>query len=105
MTKQGAARCRVVDEGLALMMQITCPHCGSRAQPEFVYERTVDSVVALDAPSDAAMTALFTRTNPRGLDDEIWRHTYGCRAWMVVTRHRVTHEITAVRAAGPEALP
>jgi hypothetical protein len=25
--------------------------------------------------------------------------------WMVVTRHRVTHEITAVRAVGPEALP
>ena len=87
------------------MMQITCPHCGSRAQQEFVHERTVDSVVALDAPSDAAMMALFTRTNPRGLDDEIWRHTYGCRAWMVVTRHRVTHEITAVRAVGPEVLP
>lgn len=70
-----------------------------------MYERTVDSVVPLDAPTDKAMTALFTRTNPRGPDDEIWRHTYGCRAWMVVTRHRVTHEITAVRAVGPEVLP
>lgn len=87
------------------MMQITCPHCGPRSQSEFVYGRTVDSVVALDAPADQAMTALFTRTNPRGPDDEIWRHTYGCRAWIVITRHRVTNEITATCAVGPEALP
>jgi heterotetrameric sarcosine oxidase delta subunit len=87
------------------MMQLACPHCGPRAQSEFVFERTVDTVVALDATPDEAMAALFTRTNPRGPDDEIWRHTYGCRAWMVVTRHRVTHEVSAVRAVGPEALP
>ncbi len=86
-------------------MQIICPHCGPRAQSEFVYERTVDSVVTLDATSDDAMETLFTRNNPRGRDDEIWRHTYGCRAWIVMTRHRVTHEITVIRAAGPEALP
>jgi heterotetrameric sarcosine oxidase delta subunit len=86
------------------MMQITCPHCGPRAQAEFIYERTVDSVVALDATPDAAMQTLFTRTNPRGVDDEIWRHTFGCRAWIVMSRHRVTHEITAARAVGPEAL-
>ena len=86
-------------------MQIICPHCGTRAQSEFVYERTVDSVVTLDATSDDAMETLFTRNNPRGRDDEIWRHTYGCRAWIVMTRHRVTHEITVIRAAGPEALP
>jgi heterotetrameric sarcosine oxidase delta subunit len=87
------------------MMLLTCPHCGPRAQSEFVFERTVDSVVYLDAAPNDAMATLFTRTNPRGEDDEIWRHTYGCRAWMVVTRHRVTHAISAVRAVGPEALP
>jgi sarcosine oxidase subunit delta len=51
------------------------------------------------------MTKLFTRNNPRGVDEEIWRHTYGCRAWMVLTRHRVTNEISGCRAIGPEALP
>lgn len=86
-------------------MQFACPHCGLRAQTEFVYERTLDSVVPPDATPEAAMETLFTRTNPRGVDDEIWRHTYGCRAWMVITRHRVTNEISAVRAIGPEALP
>jgi heterotetrameric sarcosine oxidase delta subunit len=87
------------------MMQIRCPHCGRRAQAEFIYERTVDSVVPLNAAPDEAMKTLFTRANPRGVDEEIWRHTYGCRAWMVLTRHRVTNEINAVRAVGPEALP
>ena len=87
------------------MMQIACPHCGPRSQTEFSYERTVDSVVPLDMAPDDAMQALFTRNNPRGVDEEIWRHTYGCRAWMVITRHRVTNVISAVRAVGPEALP
>ena len=87
------------------MYQITCPHCGPRAQLEFTYERTVDSVVDPAADTATAMQALYTRANPTGLDDEIWRHTYGCRGWMVLTRHRVTHVIEAVRALGPETLP
>ncbi len=87
------------------MMQFDCPHCGPRAQAEFTYERTVDSVVPLDSAPDDAMRTLFTRTNPRGVDEEIWRHSFGCRAWMVLTRHRVTNEIGAVRPVGPEALP
>ena len=87
------------------MLLITCPHCGPRAQAEFVYERTVDAIVQPDANPAEAMAALFTRANPRGLDEELWRHTFGCRAWLVMTRHRVTHEIDAIRAIGPEALP
>lgn len=86
------------------MMRIPCPHCGPRAQSEFIYERTLDSVVPLNAPTEEAMAKLFTRNNPRGLDDEIWRHTYGCRAWMVLTRHRVTNQISGCHAIGPEAL-
>ena len=87
------------------MLLITCPHCGPRAQVEFVYERTVDSVVQPDAEAAGAMEALFARSNPRGLDEELWRHTFGCRAWLILTRHRVTHQIAAIRALGPEALP
>ena len=87
------------------MLLITCPHCGPRAQAEFTYERTVDSIVQPGADPVQAMEQLFARTNPRGLDDEVWRHTFGCRAWLVMTRHRVTHAIEAIRAVGPEALP
>jgi heterotetrameric sarcosine oxidase delta subunit len=87
------------------MMLIPCPHCGPRSQAEFAYERTMDSVVPLDAAPDEVMERLFTRTNPRGPDEELWRHTFGCRAWMVLRRHRVTNDIESVRAVGPEALP
>ena len=87
------------------MMLFECPHCGPRAQDEFIYERTVDSVVTLDAAPEAAMTALFTRSNLRGVDQEIWRHTFGCRAWLILTRNRVTHEIGTICAVGPESLP
>ena len=87
------------------MMLITCPHCGPRAQSEFTYERTVDSVVLPGADPLIAMERLFSRANPRGLDEELWRHTFGCRAWLVMTRHRVTHAIEAIHAVGPEALP
>ena len=87
------------------MLLISCPDCGPRAQTEFSYERTVDSVVQPADPAEEAMERLFTRANPRSVDDEIWRHSFGCRAWLVMTRHRATHEIAAIQATGPEALP
>jgi sarcosine oxidase subunit delta len=79
------------------MLQIPCPHCGLRAQIEFSYERTVDSVVTLDMAPTEAIEALYGRANPRGWDEEIWRHSYGCRQWLVIRRHRVTHAIDTVR--------
>ena len=87
------------------MMQIPCPHCGPRAQAEFVYERTLDSVIVPGSDNDAAMTRLYTRTNPKGVDGELWRHTFGCRAWLVMNRDRVTNEISGTRPIGPETLP
>ena len=87
------------------MLLIDCPHCGPRAQVEFTYERTLDAVVQPDAAPEEAMAHLFSRANPRGLDEEIWRHSFGCRGWLVMARDRVSHAIHAVRAIGPEALP
>jgi sarcosine oxidase subunit delta len=80
------------------MLLIACPHCGPRAQVEFVYERTLDSIVTLEMSVEDAMGALFTRTNPRGPSRELWRHTHGCRSWLVLDRHTGTHEIASVRA-------
>ena len=87
------------------MMQIPCPHCGPRDQAEFVYERTLDSVIVPGIDDDAAMARLYARTNPKGVDEELWRHTFGCRAWVVMTRNRVTNEISGTRAIGPAVLP
>jgi heterotetrameric sarcosine oxidase delta subunit len=87
------------------MKQFPCPHCGERAQAEFVYERSADSVVPLDAEPAAAVAALFTRANLRGTEEEIWRHTHGCGSWLLVRRDRVSHAIEWVKPIGPEVLP
>lgn len=82
------------------MLRIDCPHCGPRAQAEFAYERTLDSIVTLDMPAEEAVRRLYARANPRGEDDELWRHSYGCRQWLVMRRDRRTHDILWVRAFG-----
>lgn len=87
------------------MMHIPCPHCGLRDQAEFVYERALESVIVPGSDDALAMARLYARANPKGVDDELWRHTFGCRAWLVMTRDRVTNTISATRAVGPEALP
>ena len=87
------------------MYLIPCPHCGPRAQAEFSYERTTDSVVDPAAPAGAAMRTLYTRANPMGVDDEIWWHGFGCRGWMILTRDRLNHALLSARPIGPEALP
>lgn len=87
------------------MLLIDCPHCGPRAQAEFAYERTLDSVVTLAMPAEEAVRRLYARANPRGLDDELWRHSYGCRQWLVLRRDRRTHEIVSVQLFSPELLP
>ena len=38
---------------------------------------------------------LYQRDNPRGWSRELWRHTYGCRAWLTVERNTATHEIAS----------
>lgn len=86
------------------MLLIPCPHCGPRAQAEFVYERTSDAVVRFEDPPEVATETLYARDNPRGPSEEIWRHSYGCRGWMLIRRDRVSHRIEWVRPLGPEPL-
>jgi sarcosine oxidase subunit delta len=78
------------------MLLIRCPHCGDRAQAEFTYERPAETVIALDAPVEAAIGTLYNRANPRGWSWELWRHTHGCGAWLRLHRHTATHEVAAV---------
>ena len=87
------------------MKLIPCPHCGNRAQAEFSYERSADSVVPLDAAPDAAVAALYTRANLRGVEEEIWQHSHGCGAWLLIRRDRVSHAIEWVRPLGGKVLP
>jgi sarcosine oxidase subunit delta len=84
------------------MLRIPCPFCGPRDHTEFTYEG--DATVeypALDASEDEWFEAVFLRDNPRGAHTEYWHHIQGCRAFLVVDRDTVTHEITGVRMAHP----
>lgn len=86
------------------MLLIDCPHCGERAQAEFAYERTLDSVVTPAMSRDEAVRRLYARANPRGEDEELWRHSFGCRQWLVLRRDRRTHAIISVLPFAPELL-
>lgn len=78
------------------MHQITCPWCGVRDEAEFKYrgDATV-SRPAPDAGPDAFYDFVYTRANPKGWHLEWWHHVGGCRQWVKVVRHTVTHEIAA----------
>ena len=82
------------------MFLIHCPLCGPRAQAEFAYERSLDSIAAVDAPADVAIEHLYTRDNPYGPSAELWRHAHGCRAWLTLRRDTATHQIYAVALYG-----
>ena len=85
------------------MLLIVCPHCGPRALAEFTFERPMESIVALDAEPDEAMRRLYTREDPRGPSWELWRHAYGCRAWLKLHRDTATHEIVQTALIEGEA--
>ena len=82
------------------MFLITCPYCGPRSQAEFAYERAAEAVAHPSDSPEATVDALYTRTNARDYEWELWRHAYGCRAWLKIRRHRVTHQIAEIELIG-----
>lgn len=87
-------------------MRLTCPHCGSRGSDEFVYLGSADPVrpASPDAPVAAWHDYVYLRDNPAGDNRELWHHTYGCRAWAVVTRNTRTHEVLKTEPARAAAV-
>ena len=81
-------------------MRIPCPHCGPRDEAEFSFRGDASARrPAPEAETDAFYDYVYTRANPRGWTLEWWQHAGGCRAWLQVHRHTVTHEISAVTPA------
>lgn len=79
------------------MMQLTCPFCGARDEPEFVNGGTTHIArPGPDASDQEWGEYLFFRDNPKGMHHERWRHAYGCGQWFNVVRHTVTHEVQSV---------
>ncbi len=88
-------------------MRIACPHCGERSLDEFLYSGDA-TVKRPDFASPTAMDEFvaytFERTNPPGPHRELWYHSAGCHAWLVVTRNVATHAISDVKLARDVAL-
>jgi methylglutamate dehydrogenase subunit B len=88
-------------------MRINCPHCGERSLDEFVYHG--DATVTRPDPASPSALAEFTayafeRTNAATGHRELWYHSAGCHAWLVVTRNLLTHAVTSVENARGVAL-
>lgn len=92
------------------MLRIPCPYCGVRDHAEFDYAGDATVVyppmaapegVDEDAHRQAWYEAVYLRDDPKGPHRELWRHSRGCRCWIIVERDTVTHEITSARLAHP----
>ncbi len=82
------------------MIRIYCPFCGERDHSEFTYGGDASiRYPSLDATIEEWHEAVFLRENIRGIQQETWHHTHGCRMWLVVERDTLTHEIRSVRPA------
>jgi sarcosine oxidase subunit delta len=85
------------------MIIIPCPHCGPRNHDEFSYAGDAAALPpALDAPVEAWSAYVYNRDNPRGSHRELWRHAYGCGAFLLVERDTSSHAVTAASFAGRE---
>ncbi len=88
-------------------MRILCPLCGTRGIEEFTYSG--DASVTRPDPSETDLDAwydfVYTRENPKGPHKELWHHIHGCRAWVVVERDTLTHEVFGAELARDRRSP
>jgi heterotetrameric sarcosine oxidase delta subunit len=82
-------------------MRLPCPHCGTRDVQEFTYRGDAGlRRPEAEGASPAAMAQyVYERDNPAGRHREYWRHSAGCRAWIVVTRDTRTHRVESAEPA------
>lgn len=86
------------------MMQIECPFCGPRNYTEFTYGGDAADTRPRD-PDTVSNTEwadyVYMRGNPRGMHNELWYHSAGCRRWVTVCRNTLTHEVSGTNAVNP----
>ena len=78
-------------------MKINCPCCGVRSIEEFSYlgDATLQRPeTGGSKPTEEWVGYVYLRDNPRGAHHEYWHHVGGCRAWLVVGRDTLTHDIS-----------
>jgi methylglutamate dehydrogenase subunit B len=87
-------------------MLIPCPHCGLRPVEEFTFLGDAKPQRPTSDDMDRWFDYVYLRDNPKGAIDEYAHHSAGCRAWLVVSRDTVTHDVKgAVTARGYRRRP
>ena len=88
------------------MLKIVCPWCGERDQSEFSYggEAHIERPLKPEDLTDEEWgDYLFFRKNPKGLHQEQWVHSAGCRRWFNAVRDTVTYKFVGVYKPGETA--
>lgn len=89
------------------MLRIACPYCGERDYIEFLYGGDASETMPelSDGNVDRWTNFVFFRNDSKGEHAEYWQHQHGCRQWLRVIRHTVSHEVIEVRPAGETNSP
>ena len=84
-------------------MIINHPLLGPRDSQEFIYLGDATLLERPDWQSENATNEFFEyvylRDNPAGIHRELWFHVFGDHSWLIVTRNKITHEISNVEIA------
>jgi sarcosine oxidase subunit delta len=85
------------------MLQIPCPYCGVRDEPEFTFGGPAHITRPPLTCDDGTWTHyLYMRANPAGVHLERWCHSYGCGRWFNLARNTLTHEIVSAYRMGAQ---
>jgi methylglutamate dehydrogenase subunit B len=84
------------------MHRIDCPWCGIRDEAEFKYGGDATVKRPKEPDAEGFFAFVYERANPKGWHVEWWHHVAGCRQWLKVARHTVTHEIRQVAKASDD---
>ena len=88
------------------MLRIPCPYCGVRDQVEFTFGGE-SQVIRPNNPHESTdaewANYLFYRQNIKGIHQERWVHSFGCRQWFNLARDTVSHEIIEAYRMGDQS--
>jgi sarcosine oxidase, subunit delta len=86
------------------VLLITCPYCeAARPEVEFAYAGEAHLARPADPSAlsdDEWRDHLYTRSNPRGVHHERWRHLHGCGRFFNAVRDTVTDKFLSTYKAG-----